>query len=262
MLQVRDIKFSYSRPVLNEISFDVAGGELLVVLGPNGSGKSTLLKTIIGILKPAAGSVSFEGRDLSKMSRREVARRIGYVAQESSVRFPLTALEYVLQGRFAQGQLIGFESEDDLREAEWAMTVTETGEFSGRLVSQLSGGERQRVMLARALAARPRLLVLDEPVANLDISHQVKMLDVVRRLTTDEGLSAIVVTHELNLAAEFASRVLLLKQGRRLAYGSPGDVLSESLLKALFDAELLVDVNPVSHAPRITVLSKIAGNRK
>jgi ABC-type cobalamin/Fe3+-siderophores transport system ATPase subunit len=142
------------------------------------------------------------------------------------------------------------------------MELTETEAFAGRLVGELSGGERQRVTLARALAARPRLLVLDEPVANLDIAHQVKLLELTRRLTVEEGISAIVVTHELNLAAEFASRALLLKAGEMLACGSPREVLSEENLCALFDTRLLVDANPISQAPRITVVASSPGEGK
>ena len=214
MLEVRDIRFRYAEPVLKGVSFDVSNKELLVVLGPNGSGKSTLLKIIVRVLAPESGSVMLDGRDITTMPRRQTARLIGYVAQESTQRFPLTAMEYVLQGRFAQGRLIGFESEDDVREAARAMEMTETAQFATRYVGELSGGERQRVMLARALASRPRLLVLDEPVANLDISHQVKMLDLVKELTHTAEISAIVVTHELNLAAEFAARTMLMKIGR------------------------------------------------
>ncbi|HXU37717.1 MAG TPA: ABC transporter ATP-binding protein, partial [Blastocatellia bacterium] len=219
MLDVSNIRFSYENPVLNGLTFKVGDGELLAVLGPNGSGKSTLVKLIVGILDPESGVVSVDGRGVASMSRRESAQLIGYVAQDSSVRFPLTAFELVLQGRFAQGRLIGFESERDVREAEWAMEVTETTDFAARSLDELSGGERQRVMLARALAVRPKLLVLDEPVANLDVSHQVKMLDLVRRLTIETGITAIVVTHEINLAADFATSVLLLKSGEMIAFG-------------------------------------------
>ena len=254
MLKVRDIKFSYAEPVLKGLSFEVDAGRMLAVLGPNGSGKSTLLKVIVGILPPSGGSVLIDGCDLTSTSRREAARRIGYVAQESTVRFPLTAMEFVLQGRFAQGRLVGFESDEDVREADRAMKLTETTVLASRIVSELSGGERQRVMLARALASRPKLLVLDEPVANLDISHQVKMLDLVSKLVANDGLSAVVVTHELNLAAEFATDVLLLKSGEAVAFGEPAAVLSEERLRNVFDTELLVDVNPMSRAPRITLL--------
>ena len=254
MLQVRDIRFSYVEPVLKGLSFEVGSGKTLAVLGPNGSGKTTLLKTVVGILSPSSGTVLIDGRNLTRASRREAARLVGYVAQESAVRFPLTAMEFVLQGRFAQGRLVGFESEEDVREAERAMNLTETTSFSSRIVSELSGGERQRVMLARALASRPKLLVLDEPVANLDISHQVKMLDLVSRLVAAEGMSAVVVTHELNLAAEFATAVLLLKSGEVVAFGEPADVLSEERLRSVFNTDLIVDVNPMSGAPRVTLV--------
>ncbi|HEX8185362.1 MAG TPA: ABC transporter ATP-binding protein [Blastocatellia bacterium] len=254
MLQVREIRFSYAAAVLKGLSFDVGEGELLAVLGPNGSGKSTLLKIIVGILRQASGNVMIDNRDLDSMSRRERARLIGYVAQDSSVRFPLTVMEFVLQGRFAQGRLVSFESDDDLREASRVMELTETSELAGRLVMELSGGERQRVMLARALASRPRFLILDEPVANLDIAHQVKMLDLVSRLTAGGSMSAIVVTHELNLAAEFATSALLLKSGEIMACGSPRDVMTEAQLRAVFDTDLMVDTNPASGAPRVTLL--------
>ena len=162
----------------------------------------------------------------------------------------------VLQGRFAQGGLIGFESDRDIIEAEWAMRVTETTEFAATPVTELSGGERQRVMLARALAVRPRLLVLDEPVANLDISHQVKVLDLVRRLTSESEMSAIVVTHELNLAADFATSALLLKAGEMIAVGKPQDVMTESLLRSVFETDLVVDENPASGSPRVTLIRR------
>jgi iron complex transport system ATP-binding protein len=255
MLEVRDIKFDYAAAVLKGISFNVERGELLSVLGPNGAGKSTLLKIIIGLLAPESGNVFIEGQNVTSLPRKKAAQMIGYVAQETAIRFPLTAMEYVLQGRFAQGRLIGFESDKDIVEAQRAMEMTETWSFAGRLIGELSGGERQRVTLARALASRPRLLVLDEPVANLDIAHQVKLLELTRRLTIEEGLTAIVVTHELNLAAEFASCALLLKAGEMLAYGSPQEVMTEENLCALFNTKLLVDANPISQAPRITIIT-------
>lgn len=254
MLEVRDIHFSYSRPVLKGLSLAAGKGELLAVLGANGSGKSTLLKILIGILSPARGEVLIDGRKLRSMSRRESAQLIAYVAQDSAIRFGLTVTELVLQGRFARGRLVGFETERDVREAERAMELTETLEFAGQRVTDLSGGERQRVMLARALALRPKILVLDEPVANLDISNQVKMFELVKRLTLEEAMTAVVVTHELNLAAEFASKVLLLKSGEAMACGAPGDVMTEPLLRAAFDTDLMVDPSPLSGAPRVTLV--------
>ncbi|PYP87820.1 MAG: hypothetical protein DMF61_09250 [Blastocatellia bacterium AA13] len=253
LLRVRDINFSYAGPILQGVSFDAAEADIVAVLGPNGSGKSTLLKTIVGILSPKSGTVSVESRDLAKLSRREAAQLIGYVAQESASMFPLTAMEYVLLGRFAFGKLIGFESDEDVREATRAMELTETYSFKSRPISELSGGERQRVMFARAIASRPRLLVLDEPAANLDIAHQVKMLDLMKRLTQERGMTVVLVTHELNLAAEFATRVLMLKSGRVHAFGEPSQVMTQRKLRELFEANLMVDVNPMSGAPRVTV---------
>jgi iron complex transport system ATP-binding protein len=253
LLEAQDVTFGYGEPVLRGVSFELSTGQILAILGPNGSGKTTLLKISAGILKAHSGRVTVLGRDVGSMSRRDLALKVGYVAQESSIQFPLTAMEFVLQGRFAQGRLLGFESEQDVAEAKRAMELTETSEFASRLVGELSGGERQRVMLARALASRPRLLVLDEPVANLDISHQVKMMSLIKRLAAGQGMSAIVVTHELNLAAEFATRVLMLKSGAVLACGRPADVMTEASLRELFDTRLLVDVNPATGAPRITL---------
>lgn len=259
MLEAHNLKFSYSKPVLKGVTFSVGQGELFALLGPNGSGKSTLIKIIVGILHAERGTVSIDGRDLTTIPRRDLAKLVGYVAQESAMRFPLTAMELVLQGRFAQGRLIGFESERDISEAEWAMRVTETLEYAARPVTELSGGERQRVMLARAIAVRPKVLVLDEPVANLDVAHQVKMLELIKRLSVEEEMTAVVVTHELNLAAEFANKVLLLRQGEVIKCGSPRDVMTEEVLRGVFDTPLLVDDNPNSGAPRITLITGHVG---
>ncbi len=255
MLEVCDLAFDYTTPVLKGVSFTVHAGELVAIIGPNGSGKSTLLKNLLRILEPTNGRIRFEEREVQSLSRRELAARFGYVPQDASLRFPLTSLEYVLQGRFAQGRIFGFESEQDLIEAQRAMALTQATSFASRIVTRLSGGERQRVMLARALVSNPRMLLLDEPVANLDVAHQVGLFEMVRTLTATGKLSAIVVTHELNLAAEYADKVLLLKAGEVVAFGSPDEVMTEKLLSSLFETDLLVDRNPVSGAPRITLVA-------
>lgn len=257
MISVDNVRFGYGRgaPVLVDVAFDVAEGEILAIAGPNGSGKSTLIGLLDGFHKPAAGRVLLDGKPIASMPRRDVAQLVGYVAQGAEFHFPLTVLEYVLQGRFAHGHLLGFESEEDFEAARWAMRITETSVFLERRLDELSGGERQRVMLARALAQKPRVLLLDEFTANLDISHQVRMLALVRDLAHGCRMAAVVVTHDLNLAAEFADRILLLGDGKVRGLGQPRDVLTPERLESLFHIPVLIDTNPSSGAPRVTVVS-------
>ncbi|MEP7338465.1 MAG: ABC transporter ATP-binding protein [Acidobacteriota bacterium] len=251
MLLLRDVHFSYDRPVLRGITLEIRAGEIVALLGPNGTGKSTLLGAAHGALEPSSGEVLFEGQPVKSFSRRELAKRIAIVAQAGEVRFPLTSLEYVLTGRFAHSSALGFESPRDVEVAMKALRDTDAAQFAERHFNELSSGERQRVVLARALAQEARLLLLDEPTANADIAHQVSLLNLVRALTQERKLGALVVTHEINLAAEFADRVALLKDGKLLACGAPHKVMTESLLGELFDTALLVDAHPHSGKPRV-----------
>jgi iron complex transport system ATP-binding protein len=251
MLLLRDVHFSYDRAVLGGITLEIRAGEIVALLGPNGAGKSTLLGAAHGALEPSSGEVLFEGQPVKSFSRRELAKRIAIVAQAGEVRFPLTSLEYVLTGRFAHSSALGFESPRDVEVAMKALRDTDAGQFAERHFNELSSGERQRVVLARALAQEARLLLLDEPTANADIAHQVSLLNLVRALTRERNLGALVVTHEINLAAEFADRVALLKDGKLLACGAPDKVMTESLLGELFDTALLVDAHPHSGKPRV-----------
>ena len=256
MLKLRNVNFSYhQRQVLFDINLELRAAEIFALLGPNGSGKSTLLAVASGALKPQSGEVLFEGRPVAEFSRREAARRMALVAQSGEVRFPLTALEYVLAGRFAFGSALGFDSPRDLAVAVKALDDTDASQFAARKFNELSSGERQRVVLARALAQEPRLLLLDEPTANADIAHQISLLHFVRSLTHEFDLGALVVTHEINLAAEFADRVALLKDGRLLAAGRPVDVMTPESLGELFGTPLLVDRHPRSGNPRISWIS-------
>ncbi len=167
--------------------------------------------------------------------------------------FPLSVMEYVLQSRFAYTDGFGFENARDLDFAEDALRLTNVWDFRDRNVDTLSGGERQRVVLARALAAHPEILLLDEPTANMDLAHQVEMLTLIKQLTEERELVSVFVTHELNLAAEFADRILLLQHGRLLGDGCPREVLTKERLRMVFGCEFDVDMNPFSQAPRITI---------
>ncbi|MCX7752616.1 MAG: ABC transporter ATP-binding protein [Blastocatellia bacterium] len=265
MFEVRDLSFAYersARPVLVGISFVVASGELVAIIGPNGSGKTTLLRLMCGLLRPQRGQVLWDGKPLTQISPRELAQQLGVVLQEPKVGFPITALEYVLQARFPYSNGFGFEDEEDVRIALSALRLTRALEFWDRKLAELSGGERQRVILARALAGEPRALLLDEPMANLDVRFQVELLALIRRLTRERGLATVFIAHELNVVAEFADRVLLLKDGRTLAFGPPHEVLTEALLRQAFEAEFLVDRHPLSGAPRITLVGPISNRRR
>ncbi len=255
MLELRDVHFGYptggSRAAVAGVTLEVRAGELAALLGPNGSGKSTLLAIAHGALKPQRGEVLFDGLPVNKFSRRDVARRMAVVAERGEIRFPLTALEYVLTGRFAHTAALGFDSPRDVEIAMSALGDTDAAQFASRRFNQLSSGERQRVVLARALAQEPRLLLLDEPTANADIAHQISLLGFVRELTRKRGIGALVVTHEINLAAEFADRVALLKQGCLVARGAPQEVMTAESLSRLFETPLLVERHPQSGNPLV-----------
>lgn len=229
-------------PVLRDVSFEVAAGEVVGLLGPNGSGKSTLVRTASGVLRDYAGRVAVDGRDVKEIAPRELARRVAVVPQEPRFGFPFTALEVVLMGRHPHLEGWAFESSRDVATAREALEVAGAAAFADRPVQQLSSGERQRVVFARALAQHPDVLLLDEPASFLDVRHQVELYDRVRDLA-EAGTAVLTILHDLNLAAEYCDRLVLLREGEVLAAGPVDAVFTYANLKATFDAEVYVDVN-------------------
>jgi iron complex transport system ATP-binding protein len=229
-------------------------GNITALIGPNGAGKSTLLRALNGQVRHASGTVLLDGEPIEKFSRRSIGRRIAVVAQEAELRFPVTVLEFVLGGRFAWASNAGWgwETDRDLHVAEEVLRETEMADLSGRLMNELSGGERQRAVLARALATEAAFLLLDEPTANLDLSHQSTLLSLVRNRCDHEQAAALVVTHDINLAAQFADQILLMKRGKVIEAGTPSAVLTPELLHEVFEVTVLVDAHPVTNAPRVT----------
>jgi iron complex transport system ATP-binding protein len=253
MLAVEDITVRYGPcDVLAGITFTLSAGELVVLVGPNGSGKTTLIKALNGTLPTVEGSVKLDGRPLAEYSRRELARRIAVVAQENETKFPVTVLDFVLAGRFASGSAFGWEGPDDIAIAEKALAECALDRFGTRLMNELSGGERQRVVMARAVAAGSEILLLDEPTANLDLTHQAVMFSLVRDRCQRLGHSAVVITHDLNLAAEFADRILMLRQGTIVAAGTAEEVLNAENITHVFGVNALLDTNPASGKVRVT----------
>jgi len=255
LLEAHDLTIRYGqRTAVANVSLTLRPGEISAIIGPNGAGKSTFLQSLNGQIKPASGSVLLDGRSLEKFNRRTIGRRIAVVAQEAELRFPITVLEFVLGGRFAWAANAswGWETAHDIEVADEVLRDTELAYLSGRLMNELSGGERQRAVLARALATEAAVLLLDEPTANLDLSHQSTLLALVRKRCEQSHVAALVVTHDINLAAQFADNVLLMKDGKTISIGKPQEVLTPNLLRIVFDVTVLVDAHPITGVPRIT----------
>jgi cobalamin transport system ATP-binding protein len=252
-LQVESISFKYSHFELASTSFGARPGKLLAIIGPNGSGKSTLLEIASGHLKPLTGTVRLGGEDLHQLPSRRRAQLVGLARQDAPLLFSFEVREFVRQGRHPHLGRGLFESEMDERWVDWALEKTSLENLASRRITEISGGEFQRAVLARTLAQRPRLLLLDEPTANLDIGYQIEMLRLIRNLAASENFAALIVTHELSLAAELAHKLLLMENGRCLCVGEPKDVLKSELLSRVFRTPVVVDQNPTSNRPRVTL---------
>jgi iron complex transport system ATP-binding protein len=259
-LSVEQVSYAYSpnpsqAPLftLEASSFQARPGEIVAVLGPNASGKSTLLQLIAGGLEPLSGRVLLNGFVTYSLAPRVRAQRIAMVQQESRLLFPSRAWEFVLQGRHPYGRSLRFESDQDIAIARNALAQVGAEQLTERWMDRISGGEKQRVILARALAQQPLLLLLDEPTLHLDIGAQVDLLETLRRLAAANRYTVVVVTHELNLAAEYADQVVLLQRGKSLRVGPPAVVYQRELLEQVFQTPLSVELGS-SGRPRVSVL--------
>jgi len=256
-LAAEHVSFGYgSRLVLDDVSLGLAAGEVVGVIGPNGSGKTTLLRLLSGVRTPRGGSIRLDGRPLASFRRREVARQIAVVPQDPTLEFPFTALEVVLMGRAPHLPALGFPRAQDVATARAALAQLDVGAVEDRPLEQLSGGERQRVLLARALAQEPAVLLLDEPTTHLDLRHQVGIYDVVQDLSRERGMAVLSVLHDLNLAALYSDRLLLLAAGRIAAEGRPRDVLTAETLAAAYGTAVHVGVHARSGAPVVLPLPR------
>lgn len=255
MLEARDLSVSYDQRIaVAELTLSLNAGEVTAIIGPNGAGKSTLLRALNGQIPKSSGVITLDGQPLERLNRRSISRRIAVVAQEAELRFPVTVLEFVLGGRFAWATHSGWgwETERDLNVANAVINETELSDLSARLMNELSGGERQRALMARALATEAPILLLDEPTANLDLSHQATLLTLVRKRCDQQRAAALVVTHDINLAAQFANNIILMKHGRAVHSGTPQDVLKPEILQEVFEVRVLVDAHPITGGPRVT----------
>lgn len=263
--EVRELQFSYERgafasqSVIQNMSFSVESGEMLGIVGPNGSGKTSLLKLLANIASGQQGSIALFGRPLSEMQQETVAKSVAFVPQDTHQAFPFSVAETVLTGRFPHHHRtfwdlgFGWESSDDRAVAQQAMMTMDVWHLAERPVTGLSGGERQRVVIARALAQDPEVLLLDEPTAFLDLHHQIDICAVLDRLKRERGLTIIMVSHDLNLASQYCDRLMLLDQGQVHRLGPPEEVIRPDVLNAVYRCCVLVDRHPVSGLPRVTL---------
>jgi len=257
LVEFSDVSFAYEAPAerrarpfaLHDVSFAIAPGEIIGVIGPNSSGKTTLIRLLTRVHEPASGELRLEGVPIGRMSRTDLARRVAVVPQGMLPQFPFTVGELALMGRYPHDPGRYFESPGDRAIARDAMEATGVHELADSPIEHLSGGERQRAVIARALAQEPQLLVLDEPTAHLDLRYQVEAAALLRRLNRERGMTVLLVSHDLNLAAEVCDRLLLLNGGRPTAIGPPEAVLDEALLASVFGCAVIVDKNEATGRP-------------
>ena len=256
-LQIQQVYFSYlDGLVLHNINLSVKAGEMVGLLGPNGSGKTTLIKLASGVLKPNQGELKLDGSSLSWLNRKSIARSVAVVPQQFNIPFAFTTTEVVMLGRTPFLRVFAGESEVDKQFVSNALELVGIIELKERRFDELSGGERQKVILAMALAQQPKLLLLDEPTVHLDITHQVEILELVRSLNVERRLTIIAAMHDLNLASLYFDRLILLKEGRISADGTPAQVLTEARINEVFSASVRVEQHPVTGVPHIVVMPR------
>ena len=268
LVRLEGVEFSYpvaeprrGRPFgLSDLSFDVADGEILGVIGPNSAGKTTLIRILTKVLAPTRGTITVDGTSLPSMTRAELARRIAVVPQDIPQGLPFTVEQLVLMGRYPHTPRRFFETSEDVTIAREAMAATGVLDLAETAVGSLSGGERQRVVLARALAQRPRLLILDEPTAHLDLRYQVECVALLRRVNREQGTTVLLVSHDLNLAGELCDRLLLFADGRIARLGTPDEVLEERLLAAVYGCAVGVERNAATGRPVVQVAWQCEGS--
>ncbi len=252
MIRFDKVNFSYNNHFsLKNLDFSVRDGEFLGIIGPNGAGKSTLLKLIDRLLHPLSGQISINGKVLQHYTRKELARIIGFVPQEFTSLFQFTALDIVMMGRFPHQRALAFDSLEDRRISLDAMESTDCLDVKERDFKTLSGGERQRVVLASALAQEPLILLLDEPTSALDIRHQIHFYKILRKLRQERGMTILTVTHDINLAAQFCERILVIKRGQIVADGPVPLVMKKEILETVYDIPVEIIQHPATGLPVI-----------
>lgn len=251
-LALKDLTFCYDEvPVLRQVNLELNTGEWVGVIGPNGSGKSTLIKLMGGLLPSPAGTVRFDHQDIRAYSPKNLARKIAWIPQESSTPFSFTAFEMVMMGRHPFMKPFQFEGPEDFEMCHRAMETTSTLQFKARRFSELSGGEKQRVLIAGAIVQSPELLLLDEPTSALDLKYQMQVLELLDRLNLQRGITLVMAMHDLNLAARYCHRLVLLKDGKVVRDGPPESVLHKETIEEVYEIKIQLVTPPGGGVPLI-----------
>jgi len=263
ILATEKLSLGYRRsaPVVRDLAFSVAPGEIVTLVGPNGSGKSTILRALARLMRPMHGVVYLNDRALHRLSTRKIAQQLAILPQNPTAPDDLTVHDLVVRGRFARQSWWRGSSKQDRSAVDWALDVTGLNDFKERRLSALSGGERQRAWIALALAQEPRVLLLDEPTTFLDISHQLDVMELLRTLNAANNLTIVMVLHDLNQAARFSHRMVVLNQGTIYAEGAPADVITETMLREVFHVEGSVGIDPHTHTPIFTPLQSVRNGK-
>lgn len=258
ILKVSNLYGGYHKEaVIKNVSLDIKEGDFIGIIGPNGSGKSTLLKLMSRALLRQKGTIIFGNKDIDRINLKEFCRKAAFVPQETLINFSFTVWEIALMGRIPYLKRLELESKNDFLIAENALFLTDTLHLKEKEINELSAGERQRVIIARALAQQPVLLFLDEPTSHLDIGHQIQVLDLLRKLNRERKLSVVMVLHDLNLASEYCSRIILLNDGAVFKEGAAQEVLTYQNIEAVYKTVVVVNNNPLNSKPYVVLVSGV-----
>lgn len=258
LLEVDGISFQYSSSmVIEDICFQAEPGEVIGILGPNGCGKTTLLKILNRNLKARTGTVLIDGNEINNITKKEIAQRMAVVPQNNEISFSFTVMDIVMMGRMPNLDRFEMENEEDLRIVFDAMEKCNILQFADRFINHLSGGERQRAIIARALAQEPRILLMDEPTLHLDVNHQIDMLDMVKSLARENGLTVVIVSHDLSLAARYCDRLFLISEHHIIASGRVTDVLTPENMRRVFSIEAYLEHNERVGGPVVQIISSV-----
>ena len=257
LLRIENLRGGYYKEeIIRSVSLNINSSDFIGIIGPNGSGKTTLLRIVTQVLKPISGSVFLRNQDVFEMDLKEFCRKVAFVPQDIVTDFSFTVMEITLMGRIPHLKRMQFETKRDIEIAEEALRLTDTLNFKDKRIDELSLGERQRVIIARALAQEPALLLLDEPTSHLDIGHQIQVMDLLKRLNRNNNLTIAIILHDLNLASAYCNRIALLDKGVIFKEGLPEEVLTYQNIEAVYKTVVLVDNNRITGKPNVMLVPR------